>query len=376
MGEMERSIWIKPFEQFKTNYITLLEFYMEFSSHFKKERENSETSLNVFRLIKWFLKSFLELLGSVNMDDKVASKLFKILGIPETAFEDISKFDSISIRRNILKEMGLPLDKMESFNPTFMEEFWNSKTSNNDANFDPAEVLNLAFRSGFKAVGLDLGTNISEIETNFLKKLQEATSESFETEKRLLIRLWSVCIIQLYTILENFLRDIVIAIASDDPIAFFSAPDFNDSKVPYRNHILNAATKEEIIEKAIEDSADNYQKWYHAEKLFNSKKMTIFPANQALKDREQEVWKEDLKVDDDLMVKEKLQKFQLYRNALVHNEGEIREKDLKNAKVRFIQPHKVILNENYVRHSFILNSSIVRQICSQLIKSPLGDKVL
>ena len=55
----------------------------------------------------------------------------------------------------------------------------------------------------------------------------------------------------------------------------------------------------------------------------------------------------------------KLKKLQAYRNAIAHNNGIIRDIDIKKTRIKFEIDNKVELDSDYVKFAFILIQVIV-----------------
>lgn len=360
-------------DHFRDNYINLVKFFGEFSNHFENERADLKLTTFYSHFTIKFMTFFKVITKNVEITEEILQELFNALGKKSVDVKSLSDSELIKELSSILSEGILPTPNIiEILGDQSVEKILNSDLSNkidefDFQNFDFEKFFDLCFQLGVKSASSEqFNQSLYGVYEKFDKYIEEEITKSFEKEKELSQRLCSVCIIQLYTIFESFLKDLFSEIASNNPLAFFSSPQFDDYKVPYREHISKATTKEEIIELVIEDSFDNYQKWYNAEKFFKSKDINMFPEVDKLKERELKVYGKYLKVDEKYTMREKLEKLRLYRNAIIHNGGYIREKDLKYAKITNLKPCKVILDENFVRHSFNLIACIVHQIYSQV----------
>jgi len=65
-----------------------------------------------------------------------------------------------------------------------------------------------------------------------------------------------------------------------------------------------------------------------------------------------EIEKETGSYDSNLSLEQKLREMHLFRNALIHNNGKIREIDKKRLKIDFPIPSEVLLDDPYMRQVF------------------------
>jgi len=98
----------------------------------------------------------------------------------------------------------------------------------------------------------------------------------------------------------------------------------------------------------IEECSEYRSKWRRAHWLFKNKwNISFTPSKSALA---------------------ALELVHIYRNALVHNNGRIREKDIKLAKYNKIKDNQVTLTRAYVDATFKLIKGIVSHLDALVVK--------
>ena len=105
-----------------------------------------------------------------------------------------------------------------------------------------------------------------------------------------------------------------------------------------------------------------FGRWYNLKTLFEKVwTISFFPSKKF-----QKKYGIESKIQGQITFQERLQIINICRNALVHCNGVIRQKDVDRARFPKKLPQKVHLNKEYIQYIFIMINTLVQHIDSQI----------
>ena len=175
-----------------------------------------------------------------------------------------STMNDSSMPQELLKE---ELEKADPSNRGFSEEVVRQfkhrlfKSLEGKKSINLKDMFNLTLKaalSGFKEF-----KNFQDFKDYILDAInyEKTRIKSQETVQLPILR--SLCIINLWTIFEVYLKDVIEEVGFLNPEALYSEI-FPNTKINYRKHLLNSSTRQEIFENLLEDISEHYSKYYNA----------------------------------------------------------------------------------------------------------------
>ena len=166
---------------------------------------------------------------------------------------------------------------------------------------------------------------------------------------------------------EDFLSYIIYTVYSDYPGKLLSVDEGNqiessDRKSKLLNTIIHSENKEEIIDKLIEEKSRS---------IFYGNIVDFF-----IKDRAKLEFRDHFKVELSDPIKKNLAEILARRNIIVHNNGRIDRKYIRETNSSEPLGKKIKIDEQYLKYSIITLQGIAAHAGGQVIKSIYKKPIL